>query len=606
MTSQKIGIDLVFKANTQSAAANINQLSASLQQIVNKQFSPQISDANIRKAAQAAQDLSRHLDAAINTDTGKLDLVKFNNSLQSSGQNLNSLTSNLLKAGRDGEQAFVKLSKSISTAQTPMFQMQGILSKMWTSLKNVAKWQISSKLFMSLTSGISNAYKFAQDLNQSLNNIRIVTGKSAEEMDRFAKKANEAAKALNTTTTKYTDAALIFFQQGLSEKKAIERTNTTIKLANVTGQSVQEISNQLTAIWNNFDDGTKPLEYYVDVITALGAATASSSKEISEGLEKFAAVGETVGLSYEYATAALATVTATTRQSADVVGTAFKTLFARIQDLELGNTLDDGTTLGQYSQALEAVGINIKNANGEVKDMDIILDEMGAKWGTLSKDAQIALAQNVAGVRQYTQLMALMENYDFFKENLKTAEESSGTLQEQADIYAESWKAARDEVTAALEDIYMDLLDDDFFVDFLKGLADIINSLDYFIEQIGGLGPLFIQIGSIFLSAFAHKVGPALSNLVTQFQLLRTAGTQKVVEKVTKPHIEQVDAQLNDPNAKYTAAERQSLNFDKDNIAMRAKLTVKSSKMSESQKQGYEAELARNQQLREITDWMYR
>jgi hypothetical protein len=35
-------------------------------------------------------------------------------------------------------------------------------------------------------------------------------------------------------------------------------------------------------------------------------------------------------LSYEYATAALATVTATTRQSADVVGTAFKTLFARI------------------------------------------------------------------------------------------------------------------------------------------------------------------------------------------------------------------------------------------------------------------------------------
>jgi hypothetical protein len=26
-----------------------------------------------------------------------------------------------------------------------------------------------------------------------------------------------------------------------------------------------------------------------------------------------------------------------------------KTLFARIQDLELGNTLDDGTTLGTYS-----------------------------------------------------------------------------------------------------------------------------------------------------------------------------------------------------------------------------------------------------------------
>jgi TP901 family phage tail tape measure protein len=117
----------------------------------------------------------------------------------------------------------------------------------------------------------------------------------------------------------------------------------------------------------------------------LGAATASSSDEISQGLEKFAAVANTVGLSYEYATAALATVTATTRQSADVVGTAFKTLFARIQDLDLGKDLDDGVTLGKYSDALASIGVNVLDTNGGLKDMDIILDELGAKWSSLSK-----------------------------------------------------------------------------------------------------------------------------------------------------------------------------------------------------------------------------
>jgi TP901 family phage tail tape measure protein len=86
----------------------------------------------------------------------------------------------------------------------------------------------------------------------------------------------------------------------------------------------------LTAIWNNFDDGTKSLEHYADVMVRLGADTASSSDEIAQGLEHFAAIGATIGLSYENAAAALATVTATTRQSADVVGTAFKTIFARI------------------------------------------------------------------------------------------------------------------------------------------------------------------------------------------------------------------------------------------------------------------------------------
>jgi hypothetical protein len=57
------------------------------------------------------------------------------------------------------------------------------------------------------------------------------------------------------------------------------------------------------------------------------------------------------------------------------------------------------------------------------------------------------LAQTVAGVRQYTQLVALMDNWDAgdsdsMTANLNTSYNASGTLQKQADIYAESWEAA--------------------------------------------------------------------------------------------------------------------------------------------------------------------
>jgi hypothetical protein len=60
-------------------------------------------------------------------------------------------------------------------------------------------------------------------------------------------------------------------------------------------------------------------------------------------------------------------------------------LFARIQGLQLGETLEDGTTLNKYSQALNKVGISIKDSSGEMKDMDVILDEMGQKWTTLGR-----------------------------------------------------------------------------------------------------------------------------------------------------------------------------------------------------------------------------
>ena len=38
-------------------------------------------------------------------------------------------------------------------------------------------------------------------------------------MADFAREANKAAKTLGTTTTRYTDAALIYYQQGLSDEE---------------------------------------------------------------------------------------------------------------------------------------------------------------------------------------------------------------------------------------------------------------------------------------------------------------------------------------------------------------------------------------------------
>ena len=128
-------------------------------------------------------------------------------------------------------------------------------------------------------------------------------------------------------------------------------------MANVTGENAENVSSYMTAIWNNFDDGSKSLEYYADVITKLGAETAASSEEIANGLEKFAAIGDTIGLSYEYATAALTTIIDKTRQSEDVVGTALKTIFARIQGLKVGETTEEGLDLNKYSKALNTYGI---------------------------------------------------------------------------------------------------------------------------------------------------------------------------------------------------------------------------------------------------------
>ena len=482
-------------ADTSQAKQQLQDLQAQLSQISTQPIN--VNDASLVAANKAAIELQQNLQKAMNPNTGKLDLSRFSNELQRSGKKLSDYATILQNIGPQGQQAFLSLSNAIATAEAPTTRLNAQLLKFGQTIKNTINWQISSSLIHGIVGQYQAAINYAEKLNTSLNNIRIVTGQNTDQMAAFAKTANESAKRLNTTTTAYTNASLIYYQQGLGDKEVAARTETTLKLANVSRQSVEEVSNQLTAIWNNYAEGSSNLEHYADVITALGAATASSSSEIATGLEKFASIGKTVGLSYDYATTALATITATTRQSADTVGTGLRTLFSRLQGLSLGKTLEDGVNLNKYSAALAKVGVNIQDQYGQVKEMDQILDELGAKWGTISNEQQIALAQTVGGVRQYTNLIALMDNWDYFQQNLKVAQGADGTLEQQAEIYGESWEAASKRVRAAAEGIYSSLLDDKAIIKVIDGFAKFLDIIQGVVEGLGGMKGILLTVASI-------------------------------------------------------------------------------------------------------------
>ena len=593
-------VNLAFSADTGKAKAQIQELQTLLSKIAyTGTSSNNLTDklqSDIKAASAAAKDLQFHLNNAFNTTTGKFDLSLLDKSLKTSGANITDLSTKLLGAGTTGQQAFMKLAQSISLADQPMFRISKRMQDFAVTMKNTVKWQLSSSMLHGFMGAVQSAYGYAQDLNKSLTDIRIVTGYNTNQMAQFAEQANKAAKALSTTTTDYTNASLIYFQQGLTDQEVQERTDITIKMANAAGQSAQVVSDQMTAVWNNFYDGSKSLEYYADVMTALGAATASSTDEISQGLSKFAAVAETVGLSYEYATAALATITSNTRESADVVGNALKTLFARIQGLKLGETLEDGVDLNKYSEALDKVGISIFEQNGSLKDMDNILTEMAAKWGTLSDTQQVALAQTVAGVRQYTQLIALMENWDSgdadsFMANLGTIESAEGTLDEQASIYAESWEAAQKRVEAAAQGIYQSLLDDDFFIALSNGFADLLGGLDAFIDNAGGVKTVLLGIGSTVLTVFANQIPKALDTLKYNLSILTKGSNEayKTIQSQMQAATEKAFTQYQEASGNKGIQENSAMGFAikqaNQLTEARNRLTAVSDKMSDADRQ---------------------
>lgn len=522
MPSKRMEWQIGFSADTKQLERQLDSVKERLQKISSLDFAKDNRfplTEKIEQASLAAGDLLQRLNQATNIDTGRLDLSKFRKSLEDGGKSLQQYQKELATLGPVGQKAFLSVAESIANAEPPFRRLSALTEKMAVTLKNTIRWQVSTTALNTFVGALEAAYGYSKDLNESLNNIRIVTGKSVEQMSQFAEDANKAASRLSSTTLDYTNASLIFFQQGLSEEEVKRRTDVTLQLAEVTGESVETVSSQLTAIWNNFSDGSDDLARYADVLTHLGAVTASSSDEIATGLAKFSAVANTVGLSYDYAAAALATLTATTRESADIVGTSLRTIFARLESLKLGETLEDGVTLTKYSEALRTAGVEILDTSGKIKDMNTILDETMEAWGNLDKTQQTALATTVAGVRQYAQFIAFMENQDFFRENVKEAAQATGELKKQAEVYTESWEAARDRVKNAAQDVYDSLINEDFFIEFDNLAAGFLHTTADMLDGLGGMRGVLLALGGILTKVFQKQMAQGLRNAAFDLSL---------------------------------------------------------------------------------------
>ena len=591
--AKRLNYTIGVNADTSKFEASLQEAVTSLQALGTKsQVVP-----TLQKASTAALDLAKNLQSAVNTNTGKLDLSVFNKKLEDSGQSLRSYYNQMVQLGPAGTEAFLKVASSITQAELPLRRTNTLMNELWVTMKNTMRWQLTSSVLHGFVGSLKQAYGYSKNLDRSLNEIRIVSEKSAEDMARFAEQANKAAKALSTTTTNYTDASLIYYQQGLTDQEVLDRTETTIKMANVAGTTAETASQQLTAIWNNFYDGSQSLEHYADVMVKLGAATASSSDEISEGIEKFAAVANTVGLSYEYAASALATVTAQTRESASIVGTAFRTLFSRIQGLNQGETLDDGTTLNKYSQALATVGVQIKDTNGELKGMDEILNDLGGKWDGLARDQKIALAETVAGVRQWTQLIALMDNWDFFKENLAMAQDADGALEQQAEIYAESWEAARDRTKAAAEDIYDSLINPDFYIKVDDLITPLLSGTADVIDAMGGMNGVLAASVLLINKVYGDKIAESLRESAVQIGFL--TNQEQARARALQQQAAILAQSISIEKMGVEGPAREALDITQKQVELRGLVNSKIDELNERQKSVLQADLNHLQSLQE-------
>lgn len=480
--------------------------------------------SNLRNIKEEAEQIETALKKSFNQKLGVYNIEEFKKNLK--GLDISSIGKDFEKAGAVGKKAFRDIASELSKTNLQARKTSETLNKMKETLINTIRWSISSSALNAFTGSIHEAYGYVKNLDKSLNNIQIVTQKNADTMADFAKQANKSAQALGKSTTDYTNASLIYYQQGLSDKEVRARTDTTLKAANVTGQDTSEVADELTAVWNGYKVSAEETELYVDKLSKVAASTASNLEELSTGMSKVASAANSMGVDVDQLNAMLSTTISVTRQAPESVGTAYKTIFARMGDLSLGKTDEDGVGLGTVSGQLDDLGVKVLDESNNMRDMGDIVEEVGEKWQGWTRAQQQAAAVALAGKRQYNNLFSLFDNWDSYKSAKNTSENAEGELQKQQDTYMESVQAHLEQMSAAWEGVYDSILDPDSIKTFADAMKDVANFTENFVDSIGGGLPLLQMLGSIGLKVFRNQIGQGIVKVIDNIKISKQNAEQ--------------------------------------------------------------------------------
>ena len=500
--------------------SSLNQITKSLQEVQRAASSNKDMnlDTQFKQAASAAKQLQQIINSSWNDKLNQLNLDKFNQSINQSFGSVQNLKNQLVSGTAQGQAAFNSLASAVLNTNVQLRQSNTLLDKMAVSMANTVKWGITSKIFNSITGSIRSAYYYAKDLNSSLTDIRMVTGDSADEMERFAKNANEVSKALGRSTLDYTKSAVEYYRQGLSDEQVAKRTEITLKAQNITGAG-KEMVDYLTAVWNGFKINTEQAEKAVDSLAKVADSSASNMSELATAMSKVSATANVVGVDFNQLNAMIATVVATTRLAPESVGTAFKTVFARINDIKTGAE-DAQISLGNYSGRMASLGINVLDTAGRLRDTGDVITQVGQKWKTLTKQQQTYLASTMGGQRQITQVMALFDNWDKYVDLLNVSLEANGTLNEKNNIYLESTAAHLQQLSTEAQRTYATLFDADALNGFVDGLQGVLSLFNDFIEGLGGGINTITYFGSVFAGIFSKQIAQAIIGVETRIKNL--------------------------------------------------------------------------------------
>ena len=267
----------------------------------------------------------------------------YNQKIETTRKELEGIPNQMMnEAGQLAQQAASSMdrlateTKQVTASSTEAARASQSMSQQLQDLQQTTQYFFSLRNMINLfRRGIQDAVQSVKELDAAMTETAVVTDYKVSDLWGMLPQYTQLANELGATTQGAYETMTLYFQQGLNQQAAFEIGAETMKMARIAGLDYAETTDMMTAALRGFNMelNETSAKRVNDVYYELAAITASDTEELGTAMQRTASIAHSAGASFEGATAFLAQAIETTREPAENIGTAMKTIIARFQEM---------------------------------------------------------------------------------------------------------------------------------------------------------------------------------------------------------------------------------------------------------------------------------
>lgn len=371
------------------------------------------------------------------------------------------------------------------------------------TIKKVAMWTISTGAIYGTLSALKGGIRTIEMVDSKMVDLQKTFIGTSHELRSLKKDVIEQSVAMGSLIDSSFDAAITLSRMGKTRAEIGSLMTASLLAQNIAEMDAADATKYLNAAVLQFNKMASDSIAILDEWNQLSNTTPALTMDFAQAIENAGSIFHVAGGEIQDLNAYTAALVATMAKGGNQIGQALKTIasYAYRPQTQI--------------KVAQITGIDIKDLEGNLLDIDTLLIRLAARWKTLTEAEREELSQTMAGVRRKAYFLNLMENFDLVLEAHAKQWEAAGSAMRENEIRLNSLRTKITQLEAAFQKIAIQG-GDAGLLGFLKHTIDALRYLTEAFANANGSVQTFATIGiPVFLIGVSQML-----NRIRKLQVL--------------------------------------------------------------------------------------